>query len=97
MVSEILLRLSTEKMGEHILKASVFELVEHRELVLGRFYLTDPHPKTLLITVQIDTDNNIDSDRSHMAFGSHLEEHRIHVDNCIDRLDRPALPFPGSL
>jgi hypothetical protein len=31
-----------------------------------------------------------------MALSSHLEKHCIHVDNRIDQLDRPALPFSGS-
>jgi len=32
-----------------------------------------------------------------MAFALHLQEHSIHLNDSIDGLKRPALPFQGPL
>lgn len=86
-----------DRKDENVLDTPVFQLIEDREPVLGGFGLGDPQSQAFLLAVQVDPDDGIEGHIPDMTFQPHFQEHGIHVDQGIDGLQRPALPFPGPL
>src|SRR5712692_7098104 len=64
---------------------------------LGALGLLDPQPQHLFLAVAVEGEGNVDRLVAHQPLVADLDPQRIEENHRIDRIERPALPFPNFL
>src|SRR5713226_9564378 len=64
---------------------------------LGALGLLDPQPQHLFLAVAVEGEGNVDRLVAHQPLVADLDPQRIEENHRINRIERPALPFPNFL
>jgi len=77
--------------------AASFEFVHHLEPKLGALGLLDPQPEHLFFALDVKGERDIDGFVADQTFVANLDPQRVKENHWVDRIERPALPFPHLL